>query len=169
MHSNRKTPDCKITARQLFHLRPTQCLILCCIVAAFSLPVHAQKTTLANEVTRIISLETAWNGAEVNHDVRSLEMLIADTFVYTDSDGSFLYKDQWLAQVKNETEQYQQLANTDVAVVVYENAAVVTGQYREKIQIKGKWVTRTGRFTDTWIRRNGEWKCVASQATLIDR
>jgi hypothetical protein len=26
----------------------------------------------------------------------------------------------------------------------------------------------SGRFTDIWIQRNGEWKCVASQATLIN-
>jgi hypothetical protein len=24
-----------------------------------------------------------------------------------------------------------------------------------------------GRFTDAWIKRNGEWKCIADQETLI--
>ncbi len=32
---------------------------------------------------------------------------------------------------------------------------------------KGKPYTRRARFTDTWIKQNGQWKCVASQSTLI--
>ncbi len=51
-------------------------------------------------------------------------------------------------------------------VYLYGNAAIVTGGYRAKIELKGKSVVRRGRFTDTWIRENGKWKCVASQSTL---
>jgi Domain of unknown function (DUF4440) len=127
------------------------------------------QTRASSDVARILSLENAWNDAEMNHDVRSLELLIADTFVYTDDDGSFLNRSEWLNEIRKQVDQYEQLANTGVAVVLYENAAVVTGEYKEKVKIKGKMVLRSGRFTDTWIRRNGEWKCVASQATLIDR
>jgi len=126
------------------------------------------QTRTAADAARILSLENAWNGAEVNHDVRSLDLLIADTFVYTDEDGAFLNKSEWLAEIRNQVDQYEQLANSGVTVIIYENAAVVTGEYKERIKIKGKMVLRSGRFTDTWVRRNGEWKCVASQATLID-
>ena len=76
-------------------------------------------------------------------------------------------KSQWLAHVKDEVDQYEQLGNSGMVVHVYGNAPVVTGEYREKIKVRGKAVVRSGRFTDTWIQQNGEWKCVASQATLI--
>lgn len=76
-------------------------------------------------------------------------------------------KREWLSQIRNETDQYDLLTKSGVSVTICDNAAVATGKYREKIKINGKMVLRSGRFTDTWVRRNGEWKCVASQATLI--
>jgi hypothetical protein len=53
------------------------------------------------------------------------------------------------------------------AVHLYGTVAVATGIYQDKIKEKGKAVVRSGRFTDTWMQQNGEWKWVASQATLI--
>src|SRR5207302_9030874 len=52
-------------------------------------------------------------------------------------------------------------------VHVYSNAGVVSGVYRETGMAKGKPYTRRARFTDTWIKQNGQWKCVASQSTLV--
>ena len=76
-------------------------------------------------------------------------------------------RSQWLAHVKSEADQYEQLGSSGMTAHVYGNAAVVTGKYREKIRIGGKAVVRSGRFTDIWIQQGREWKCVASQATLI--
>jgi hypothetical protein len=142
----------------------------CAAALASALPaLMLAQTRTSTDVARILALENAWNDAEMNHDARSLELLIADTFVYTDDDGAFLNRSEWLNEIRKQVDQYEQLANSGVAVIIYENAAVVTGEYKEKVKIKGKTVLRSGRFTDTWIRRSGEWKCVASQATLIDR
>jgi Domain of unknown function (DUF4440) len=136
-------------------------------LAAITLAAPAQdRATQATDTARILSLENAWNGAELHHDVGSLELLVGDTFVYTDADGTFLNRSQWLAHVKSEAEEFDQLTNTGMTVMVYDNTAVVTGEYKEKIDLSGKMTVRTGRFTDTWIRRKGEWKCVASQSTL---
>ena len=76
-------------------------------------------------------------------------------------------KIQWLAYVKRGDENVQQLGNEDQVVQLYGNMAVVTGIYRETMARQGKAAPRRGRFTDTWIKQRGEWKCVASQSTLI--
>ena len=124
-------------------------------------------TTAGNETGRIIALESAWNQAEVQHDARAMSMLLAETFEYTDDDGHFMNKSQWLAHIRNGVDHYEQLGNSGMAVHLYGNVAVATGIYQDKIREKGKVVARSGRFTDIWILQNGEWKCVASQATLI--
>jgi ketosteroid isomerase-like protein len=67
----------------------------------------------------------------------------------------------------NGVDHYEQLGSSGMAVHLYGNVAVATGMYREKLTEKGKVVVHSGRFTDVWIQQNGEWKCVASQATLI--
>ena len=140
----------------------------CILVVAMCLVPGAQNREADNDESgRILSLENAWNQAEVKHDTRALGFLIAETFEYTDSDGRFMNRSQWLAQVKNPVNEDEQIGNSGMKVHVYGNAAVVTGEYREKMKVRGKTVMRSGRFTDTWIRQNGEWKCVASQETLI--
>jgi ketosteroid isomerase-like protein len=138
------------------------------LLVAMCLVVDAQDRAVGSgESARILSLENAWNQAEFKHDAQALRLLVMETFQYTDADGTFMDKDQWLASIKNEVDQYEQLVNRGMEVHVYGNAAVVTGQYIEKIKSKGKPAVHSGRFTDTWVKQNGEWKCAASQETLI--
>jgi hypothetical protein len=148
--------------------------IAVCILLVVSLAVHAQNAATiqnersdGNESGRILSLENAWNQAETGHNAVAMSMLIADPFAYTDDDGAFMDRPQWLSHIKNDVDQYEQLGNTAMKVQLYGNAAIVTGFYHERVRTRGKQVSQSGRFTDTWIRQNDEWKCVASQATLI--
>jgi hypothetical protein len=61
------------------------------------------------------------------------------------------------------------LGNSKTEIHVFGVAAVVVGEYHEKVKLAGKTVSRSGRFTDTWIQQNGQWKCVASQSTLMSK
>lgn len=137
------------------------------LLGMMGLVCGAQSRIASDEAARVLSLENIWNQAEVKHDLHAMYMLLADTFVYTDDDGSFRDKDQWLAHLEKGSDQYELLGNLNMKVDLYVDTAVVTGEYREKIKEKGKMVAHSGRFTDTWIRQGGEWKCVASQSTLI--
>lgn len=139
-------------------------LILC---TAWSLLPSQERTSATPDESRILALESAWNLAEENKDINALDQLLADTLVYTDFDGSFMNKAQFLTAVKNVTPNSDQITNTDVVVHLYGDSAIVTGGYREKGIVKGKPVLRRGRFTDSWVNHNGTWLCVASQSTLI--
>jgi ketosteroid isomerase-like protein len=120
-----------------------------------------------NDAVRILSLENAWNQAEMKHDVKAMDLLIAETFVYTDDDGTFMDRIQWMAHVRGTVDQYDELGNTDMQVHVIGDVALVTGRYHARLRIKGKSVIRAGRFTDVWTQRNNAWKCIASQSTLV--
>ena len=139
-----------------------------CFLLLAALVSSAQTSKPGSEEARqVLALENAWNQAEVKADASGLNLLLGDEFVYTDVNGSFKNRAQWLADVQKEVLRYEQLGNQDQAVHIYGNAAVVTGIYRERVHLKGKSVVRRGRFTDTWVKQNGAWKCVASQATLV--
>ncbi len=142
-------------------------LLVCVGILVAILPLCSQTRDNKAVSDRIISLETAWSEAEYKHDTAALNLLLADTFVYTDDDGSFMTRSQWLTHVQDKVDDYEQLATLGSNVQVYGDAAVVTGEYHAKIKIKGKSVPRKGRFTDTWIQQNGQWRCVASQSTLV--
>jgi ketosteroid isomerase-like protein len=122
----------------------------------------------ADSSQAVINLENAWNQAEARHDASALKLLLAETFVYTDYDGSVAERDEWLKKIQSEAKDYRNLANVEQTARVYGgDTVVVNGIYVEKLTIKGRNVDRRVRFTDTWILQNSHWRCVASQSTLI--
>jgi hypothetical protein len=144
-------------------------MAICLVTVNLCMICPAQNEQRSNEESgRILSLENAWNEAEARHDGHALRLLTTDTFRYTDAAGKFMNRSQWLSQIETETGEDEQLANSKMEVQVYlGNVAVVTGEYREKVKEKQKSSLLMGRFTDTWIQQNHEWRCVASQETLI--
>lgn len=140
--------------------------VLCCVCAAtFVLAQDSSKKSA--EEGHLLALESAWNHAEQSKDAAALNQLLAEEFVYTDYDGSFLDRKGFLESTLHNDVTQEQINNDGMAVRIYGNAAVVTGLYRDKGLDKGKPFQRRGRFTDTWIYRNNAWQCVASQSTLI--
>jgi hypothetical protein len=78
--------------------------LACISLIAISLVLHAQdRTTLTPDESLILTLEKAWNVAEEHKDIRALDQLLSSTLVYTDYDGSFMNKAQFLASVKTAT------------------------------------------------------------------
>src|ERR1700741_696705 len=140
------------------------CLVLC---AAWPLPSGQDRSKAGPDESRLLALERAWNLAEENKDINALDQPLSDTLSYTDFDGTFMKKAQFLTSVKNSTPNSDQITNDDVPVHLYGASAIVTGSYREKGIAKGKPVLRRGRFTDSWVNQNGTCLCVASQSTLI--
>ena len=119
--------------------------------------------------TKILALENAWNQAQLRHDATALSSLLPETFVYTDYDGTVMTKAQFLADLKDTSYVATLVANENVHVFAYDNAAVVTGTYHTKGKYKGKPFEHWGRFTDMWIFENNLWQCAASHTSLIKK
>jgi ketosteroid isomerase-like protein len=131
-----------------------------------SAPLPQDKSAVADEI-QIKLLERAWNQAEARQEVKEVSSLLADTLVYTDYDGSFMNKSEYLKWVAAPDQKADHLYDEGMGVQVYGDAAVATGIYRETGTNKGKPYVIRSRFTDTWIKRGGVWLCVASHSTLI--
>jgi len=143
-------------------------LLACLFVFAGSLALITRTASGdLGEGAEILALEHAWNRAEAKGDVRTLDQLLAGSLAYTDWDGSFMTKQEFLASVKKSTVQGMTLANEGEQVQMYGDTAIVTGIYHEKGVDKGRPYARSGRFTDTWVEQDRTWLCVASQSTLL--
>lgn len=140
--------------------------LVVCLLSVASLS-HGDSQTTSEDEGRILALETAWNHAEQAKDVTALDQLLAPELVYLDYDGSIMNKEEFLASLKGEGLSPAQIVNETQRAVVFGDCAVVTGVYREKGTNHGKPYSRRGRFTDTWVKINNTWRCVASQSTLI--
>jgi len=138
---------------------------VCILLAMLFLPCRLQLFAQTSDTVRVLSLENAWNEAETHRDVNAIAALLASTFVYTDTDGDFSNRSQYLAGIPGIISSL--IVNEGMKAESYGDAIVVTGAFREEGTENGKHYQRRGRFTDTWVRQNGAWLCVASQETLI--
>jgi len=121
------------------------------------------------EKSKLIALENAWNQAQIHRDGGALNKLVADTFVYTDWDGTVMNKAKFIADSKDSSVETTLVANENVDVYFYPGVAVVTGAYHTKGTSRGKPFDHYGRFTDTWILSSGNWVCVASHTNLVKK
>jgi ketosteroid isomerase-like protein len=128
---------------------------------------RAQEKSAGADEIQIKQLERAWNQAEAKQEVKEVSLLLADSLVYTDYDGSFMNKSEYMKWVAAPDQKADHLYDEGITVQVYGDAAVATGIYRESGTNKGKPYVIRSRFTDTWIKRNAVWLCVASHSTLI--
>ena len=117
----------------------------------------------------LIALENAWNQAQLHHDSKALDGLVADTFISTDNDGTFMTKAQFMADNSDPSYAPTLMANRDERVFLYGNVAVVAGIYHAKGLNKHKPFDHYGRFTDTWVYLNGKWVCVATHTSALKK
>jgi hypothetical protein len=131
--------------------------------------VLAQKTDTAADKSKLIALENAWNQAQIQRDGKALNSLLADTFIYTDWDGTVMNKAKFIADIKDPSAQMTLVANDDVEVYFYTGVAIVAGAYHVKGKSSGKSFDHYGMFIDTLIVSNEVWRCVASHTNLIKK
>jgi Domain of unknown function (DUF4440) len=71
---------------------------VCVVLALTMLPCFGQ-SAYDSQKTRVVALENAWNEAEKHKDAKAIDGLLSPSFTYTDSNGSFINKQQYLASI----------------------------------------------------------------------
>ena len=125
------------------------------------------KPAAGGDEAALKAIEEKWDAASVKGDVATLSSMFADSFISTSTEGKVRTKADLLAQIKSGETKYQASKVDDMKVYLYGDTAIVSGRWKGKFTEKGKAIDSTERFTDTFVRQNGQWKCVASQGTTI--
>lgn len=166
-HFLRASPDLSGASRSRF-ARAMTCGIALLFATSLSAVAQGQGDSAAQR-SRVLAFESAWGMAEKDKDVKALDALLDDSLTYIDYDGTLKSKGDFLAGVKAPSDNREEQVIESTSAHVYGDTAIVIGVYRVKGIDKGKPYQRRGRFTDTWVYRNGLWVCVASQYTLLSR
>lgn len=119
-------------------------------------------------------LEREWANASINHDVETVKRVVAEDVQMTYPDGTTGTKSDEVRDTESGalTAESSQLVDPKVTILDA-NTAIVTGRtifkngkYKgpdgRSIDISGEY-----RFTDVFLKRNGQWQVIASQATKI--
>lgn len=130
----------------------------------------AQQASLSQgDEEGILGLENVWNQAQLNHDANAMGSMLHPDFVFTDYDGTVMAKPQFLASIRDMSNTLTLEMSEDMKLHRFGDTVVVTGATHEKGKQKGKTYEHFGRFTDTWVRHNGQWLCVASQLGQLQK
>jgi hypothetical protein len=127
-----------------------------------------------NVKKELLSLERKWLDAEFALDTAYISTLMDSSFIDISPDHTS-NKQQALKgmydninAMRRDSIFLDSLKFENVNINVYENTAVValiTHSYKKN---KGVPVEKRMRFYDVWIKRNGKWKAVSSQGTVIN-
>lgn len=114
----------------------------------------------------LIKLENEWAEAWVRRDVAFFDRIEADDYTWSSPWGVWT-KAQDLEEVKSGDSVITSWVLADIKVRVYGDAAVVTGRATIKETHQGEDWSRQERWTDTWVKRDGRWQCVAGHSSEI--
>lgn len=147
------------------------------LLAAFFMAalLHAQTNRLANGSPggppkagqELQTMEQAWAEAVKHQDIGKIDRLQAEEYVFTDPAGQVWTKTRELDAIKSGDLAIDSFELSDVKARLYDNTAVVTLQIVWRGQFRGNDISGPQRMTDVFVRRDGRWQCVASQATRI--
>jgi len=137
--------------------------MLLCAVAVQS-TLHAQE---AADEAGLRRAEAALCEAFRSADAKTIARIEDERYTLTDSRGGVSWRDGDIAEAKKQDPRYSEFRNHDQKIRFYGDVAIVNGITSLKGESGGKSFTGDFQFTDTWIKRGGEWKIVSSHASRL--
>lgn len=114
-------------------------------------------------IEELVGLENEWLSTYVSGDKAKYDRIVADDFTGTDESAISRNKADDRALLPAAKVPGGSAVNEDMQVRVYGNFALVTGRIVTKFTAADgrEIVGFTTRFTDTWAKRDGNWKVIA--------
>lgn len=139
-------------------------IAVCVVLLVFAVTGIAQtpaKPKSESVEQQLIKLENEWCDAELKTDLAFFERIFADDFIMLDPEGVVLTKGQYIANLKSGESVFTSITSDNIRVHLYGDTAVVFGRETLKGQSKGVDISGQYLWTDTWVKIESHWKCVA--------
>ena len=136
-----------------------------CVVTAVPALLAAQPVKSDQEV--LIELEKAWNQAFYNKDLKFIESILADEFISTYEDGTRADKKKELALSAAFDQAVESAIQDEFTVRIFGDTAVVWFTLHLVGIKQGQRAELTLSYTDVWVLRDGNWRCVSAHSTRV--
>jgi ketosteroid isomerase-like protein len=111
-------------------------------------------------------LEEQFAQAVVKRDAAALRRIVAPRWVYSDESG-VMERDAGVKAFTSGADTVTQAGNERMRAIVYGSTAVVIGELWMRGRGPSGAFSRRYRYTDTWMKLDGRWQCIASQDYLM--
>ena len=120
-----------------------------------------------DDAARVVGgLDTEYQAAVRNHDVATMDRILADDFVLVTGRGRTFSKADLLQEARDTDVIYERQEDTGQTVRVWGDTAVVTALLWAKGTRNGKPFDYKLWFSDTYVRTASGWRYVFAQASL---
>ena len=108
--------------------------------------------------------------AFLDADPAGLERVLTADFTLTLSNGQVSTRPDEINELRSRKVHYDVFENYDMKARLYgDNTAVVLGKTRVKGTAEGKPFDRVVQFTDTLIKRDGQWQLAAGHVSRLEK
>lgn len=127
----------------------------------------AEALAQANYETEVIQADAWLNELIQGNEAAKAELLYAEDFVLTTSNGKSKAKADMLREIGSPGLKLEINETENVKVRVLNSTAVLTGRLHQKGTYHGKPFDNFLSVTDTWVKTETGWKLLAGHATLL--
>ena len=120
-----------------------------------------------DDAKSLLKLTDDLTAAKAGLDIRFLESVLDDDYVFTNPAGAFANKTEYIEGARSDVAVYESVKNFDQVVKIHGDAAVVVGSVTVKGKYKGNEIGGRFRFTNMYVKRKDGWKCIAIHLTRI--
>lgn len=110
----------------------------------------------------IIQMDKNWAQAALDKDIDKFANYMHSDYAGVVSGGRKLDKQSWVDKLRNSDVVYESVVLENIEVKVYNNLAMVQGEYIQKAIRDGEPEEVTGIYINTWIKENNSWQVIAS-------
>jgi ketosteroid isomerase-like protein len=138
------------------------------VVALLIVLLAALPASASESKPEILQLEEKFVAAVVSNDAAAVDAIVADDWKLVTSDGSVVDRATiigWLKAGRLHFDSYK--TSKDIDVRTYGDTAVVIGIGHSVGSLDGENFEARERFTDVFVKTDGQWKCVSTQTTTL--
>jgi ketosteroid isomerase-like protein len=150
----------------LLGIRASVVVVLLLAVISAAILLRAADTSVEKQKQAIAALDTEYQAAVKRNDAAAMDRLLADDFVLVTGSGKTYTKSDLLAQARSGRIKYEKQDDTEQAVRVWGDTAVITAKLWEKGTDNGEPFEYRLWFSDTYVRTASGWRYVFGQASL---
>jgi uncharacterized protein (TIGR02246 family) len=129
---------------------------------------HAASQMSAEKTQReVLTTDDARIKARADADIQTMSRIYADDYTLVTAEGALRTKQDQIGEMRTGQLRFQPVELLDRSVRVYDGTAIVLSHERATIIRNGQNIGGDFRANRVYIRRDGRWQLVLTQATRV--
>jgi hypothetical protein len=145
-------------------------LLFSAALALFAIGAFAQTTASASSSSpesELLNINKSLYQAFLQENAATLETLLGNEYVLVNNDGNLVDRETLIGAFRDGYVTIESAETMNDVTKMYGDVALVKGLWKSKGSVQGAGFDHTNYYTTIYNKRNGTWKAVSMQFTLV--